>query len=57
MSSATAERENGGIGYELSTNLAELPSDLHWRVVTSLNSEALWKKIIGDSTSGPFSLK
>uniref|UniRef100_A0A1I8EBW7 CASPASE_P20 domain-containing protein n=2 Tax=Wuchereria bancrofti TaxID=6293 RepID=A0A1I8EBW7_WUCBA len=43
-------------GYELSTNLAELPSGLHWRLASSLNFQTVWMKVIGDSTSSPFSL-
>ncbi|VDP11535.1 unnamed protein product [Onchocerca flexuosa] len=42
--------------YELSTNLAELPSDLHCRLANSLDFQNVWMKIIGDSTSSPFSL-
>uniref|UniRef100_A0A915Q0Q2 Caspase family p20 domain-containing protein n=1 Tax=Setaria digitata TaxID=48799 RepID=A0A915Q0Q2_9BILA len=42
--------------YELSTNLAELPSDLHWRLANSLNFQTLWIKIIDDSTKSAFNL-
>ncbi|CAG9537655.1 unnamed protein product [Cercopithifilaria johnstoni] len=51
MSPAASER-----GYELSTNLAELPSDLHFRLASSLNFQTVWMKVIGDSASSPFSL-
>uniref|UniRef100_A0A0R3RFL9 CASPASE_P20 domain-containing protein n=1 Tax=Elaeophora elaphi TaxID=1147741 RepID=A0A0R3RFL9_9BILA len=56
MSSVASERNIQMTGYELSTNLAELPSDLHCRLASSLNFQTVWMKIIGDSTDGPFSL-
>ncbi|VDK71433.1 unnamed protein product [Litomosoides sigmodontis] len=56
MSSAASERNVQVTGYELSTNLAELPSDLHSRLASSLNFQSVWMKVIGDSTSSPFSL-
>ncbi|KAM3719243.1 Mucosa-associated lymphoid tissue lymphoma translocation protein [Dirofilaria immitis] len=56
MSSVTFEHNTQMRRYELSTNLAELPNDLHWRLASSLNFQTVWMKIISDSTSGPFSL-
>ncbi|KAL3994648.1 Caspase domain family protein [Acanthocheilonema viteae] len=56
MTLAISERSFQAIGYELSTNLAELPIDLHCRLASALNFQTVWMKIIGDSTSSPFSL-